>query len=139
MQTSVWRTFACAVVSIALLGCGGKSAGTYPVKGVVTFKGQPLADAVVSFYPAQGRPAAGMTNAQGEFWLSTFQSKDGALPGSYNVGITEPTDIPPEGDYSIPEPKPPRFPAKYTDPKQSELTAEVKPGSENNFTFDLKE
>lgn len=139
MQSWIWQLTACAIVPLAVVGCGRGGAGTIPVKGVVTLKGQPLPDAVVSFYPTQGRPANGQTNAQGEFSLSTFQSSDGALPGNYTVGITEPVEMPPEGDYSIPEPKPPRFAVKYTDPKQSGFTAEVKAGAENNFEFDLTE
>ena len=139
MQSSIARFVVYALLPLAVVGCGGSGAGTIPAKGIVTLKGQPLADAVVSFYPAQGRPANGQTNAQGEFSLSTFKPNDGALPGSYQVGITEPAVMPAEGDYSIPEPKAPRWPVKYTDPKQSGLTAEVKAGAENNFKFDLTE
>jgi len=140
MNYSVSSLFGCALLVLFLSGCGGGSkAGTYPVTGVVTFKGEPLPNAAVTFFPVQGRPAAGMTNAQGEYFLSTFAAGDGAMSGTYSVTVAEPAVEMKEGDYSIPEPKPPRFPVKYTDPKQSELKFEVKPGEENKFAIDLKE
>lgn len=140
MQRTIWRLLGGAIAPLFVIGCGG-SAGvkTYPVKGVVTFQGQPLADGIVSFYPESGRPASGVTNAQGEFFLSTFQPQDGAAAGAYKVALAEPTVQSAEGDYSVPEEKPPRFPVKYTDPSRSGLTAAVKPAADNTFTFDLKE
>jgi hypothetical protein len=129
--------------SLLLAGCGGGTGvKTYPVKGTVTYRGQPLPDAAVTFYPSQGRHAAGLTDAQGTFFLSTFNPKDGAPAGTYQVGITEAVlETPPMPGTGGPElqPKPPRFPARYTDPNQSTLTAEVKPDGENDFKFDLTE
>jgi hypothetical protein len=139
MQDIVGRMLGCMAVALLATGCGGaRGAKTYAVQGKVTIQGQPLADVVVSFYPEQGRPASGTTDAQGAFALSTFESKDGAAAGSYRVAINEPAAEMAEGDYSIPAEKPPRFPVKYTNPFESELIAEVKPGPENTFTFDLK-
>lgn len=143
MLRSFYVLLGCGLVSPLVAGCGGGTGvKTYPVKGTVTFKGQPLADAAVTFYPSQGHHAAGLTDAQGTFFLSTFNPKDGAAAGAYNVGITEAVletpPMPVPGQPDLP-PKPLRFPARYTDPNQSNLTAEVKPGAENNFTFDLTE
>lgn len=130
-----------ALTPLLLSGCGGGSGvKTYPVKGTVNYKGAPLADAVVTFYPDQGRPAAGTTDAQGAFFLSTINSKDGAPAGTYRVAIAEATlETPPMPLPGEPEPqaKPPRFPARYTDQYQSKLSAEVKAEGENNLTFDL--
>lgn len=143
MLRSFYGLFPCVLVSLLLAGCGGGTGvKTYPVKGTVKFKGEPLADAAVTFYPDQGRAASGLTDAQGTFFLSTFDSKDGAPAGTYRVGITEavletpPMPVPGEPE---PPPKPLRFPVRYTDPDQSLLTAEVKPKSDNDFTFDLTE
>lgn len=136
------RFFVCVLASSLLSGCGGGSGvATYPVKGTVKYKGEPVTDAAVTFFPSQGRPAAGMTDSQGTFQLSTFSSKDGAPAGTYKVSVTESvTEIPPmPGTGPEPPPKPPRFPGRYTDPEQSNLSAEVKSGAENNFTFDLTE
>jgi hypothetical protein len=140
MKCLLSRIAGCALLALFFGGCGGSSATkTFPATGVVTFKGEPLPNAVVSFIPAGGRPAAGMTNAQGEFSLSTFKAGDGAMPGMHRVALGEPAVEMKEGDYSVPEPKPPRFPVKYTDPNQSGLEFEVKPGAENKFTIELKE
>ena len=88
MNYSVSSLFGCALLVLFLSGCGGGSkAGTYPVTGVVTFKGEPLPNAAVTFFPVQGRPAAGMTNAQGEYFLSTFAAGDGAMSGTYSVTV----------------------------------------------------
>ncbi|HEX5442782.1 MAG TPA: carboxypeptidase-like regulatory domain-containing protein [Pirellulales bacterium] len=140
MQRIVGRLVGCVAVALLATGCGGgRGTKTYPVKGTVTLQGQPLADVVVSFYPEQGsRPPSGMTDAEGAFALSTFESKDGAPAGRYQVAIHEPAPEMAEGDYSLPPEKPPRFPVKYTNPRESELVAEVKSGSDNTFTFDLK-
>ncbi len=65
-------------------GCGGP--GLSKVQGVVTLDGAPLSGATVSFMPVgQGRAAAGMTDGDGSFQLTTFRTDDGALPGDYRV------------------------------------------------------
>ncbi len=129
----------CAIISCLLAGCGGnKNPATYPVKGTVKFNGQPLPDVIVTFFPTEGRPASGMTDAQGNYTLTTFDPGDGALPGSHKVTVAEPAPKMAEGDYSVPVPKPPRFPVKYTDQIQTDLKAEVKAG-ENDIPIELKE
>lgn len=140
MFRSIVRICACLSLAVFFAGCGGKSlAKTFPVTGVVTFQGKPLTNAIVSFMPAGGRPASGVTNERGEFTLSTFAPSDGALPGKHKVIVSEPTPEPKEGDYSVPEPTPSRFPEKYANPRLSPLEFEVKPGGENKFTIELKD
>ncbi|HUY90205.1 MAG TPA: carboxypeptidase-like regulatory domain-containing protein [Pirellulales bacterium] len=120
---------------MSLGGCGARGkAKTYPLAGTVTFKGQPLANAVVTFFPASGRPTAGITNSAGEFTLPT-----GAAAGPYHVTVAEPSPEAKPDDYSLPPETPPRFPAKYTDPNRSGLDFEVKPDAENKFAIELKE
>jgi hypothetical protein len=71
-----------------ILGCGGPR----PVKvsGTVTLNGQPVEGAMVQFVPVKdgGRPATGLTTADGGFNLTTIENHDGALPGDYKVVIT---------------------------------------------------
>lgn len=75
---------------LGVLGCGESVPKTYPVKGKVTYKNQPLEGAGVTFHPtAGGTLAVGQTDAQGNFALMTFQSGDGAIAGSYAVTITK--------------------------------------------------
>lgn len=72
------------------IGCGESGPKTYPVKGKVTYKGQPLEGAGVTFHPtSNGNPAVGQTNAQGEFVLMTYDVADGAVVGSYTVTVTK--------------------------------------------------
>jgi hypothetical protein len=61
------------------------------VKGKVTKDGQPVAGAAVAFGPtaSEGKAASGMTDASGNYTLTTFENGDGALPGSYKVTITK--------------------------------------------------
>lgn len=140
MRYSVCVLLGCALLSLMVNGCGGSNTPmTYPVTGVVTFQGRPLPDAVVMFFAEGGRSATGATNAQGEFTLTTFVPGDGALSGLKKVALGELAVEAKEGDLFLPKPKPPRFSVRYTDPNQSGLEFEVKPGAENKFAIDLKE
>jgi hypothetical protein len=110
--------------------------------GTVTYKGQPVKDAVVTFTPKEGRPASGTTDAQGKFRLSTFAPGDGAVPGAHTVTLTvaagsAPPPMPgtPEAANYKPEPLP--FPPKYSDAQSSGLTATVEKGKADDFKFDL--
>ena len=73
-----------------LSGCGApKPPKPVPVKGTVTFRGKPLANARVSFYgPKASLPATGDTNEKGEFVLSMYGKDDGALVGEDKVTVS---------------------------------------------------
>ena len=78
---------------LLLAGCGTETIGErkYPVEGRVLIGGAPRANVSVQFWhqdPAiQGndRHPTGMTDDQGRFRLSTYQTNDGAVPGEYIV------------------------------------------------------
>jgi hypothetical protein len=59
------------------------------VAGVVTFDGNPLADASVQFISQEpgGHDATGYTDSSGAFRLTTHRQNDGALPGLYKVTV----------------------------------------------------
>lgn len=125
-----------------VVGCGGGGGKTAKVSGVVTYKGQPVKKVVVTFTPANGRPARGETDEQGQFTLSTFAPGDGAVPGQHKVTLTrsggstpEPMPGTPEAATYKPEPLP--FPAKYSAAEQSGLTANVEAGKTNEVKFEL--
>ena len=137
------------LVPLIMSGCGeddgiGKR---YPVSGTVTYRGQPVPKATVTFTPADagsGRPATGTTDQDGYYSLSTASPGDGALPGKYAVTVSaveidlSKTKNAPGGMYRtdiiIKAPKKAMIPAKYGSTKASPLSAEVK---EQRNTFDL--
>jgi hypothetical protein len=121
------------------VGCGGPPPGPElaPVEGTVTLDSQPLPDATVWFNPVgEGRSSTGRTDAQGRFVINYGPDKPGAMLGQHNVRITT---LQQGGDENLPDqPKsiPEKVPKNYF--KDGTLTADVKAGENNNFTFDLK-
>ncbi|MBQ9798994.1 MAG: hypothetical protein IJO40_03550 [Thermoguttaceae bacterium] len=86
--------FTAVFVASVCVGCGGSGGGSraelVPAAGVVTLNGEPVADATLEFRSATDVPnslAAGRTDADGKFTLTTDRPNDGALPGSYKVVV----------------------------------------------------
>ena len=157
------RTFFAGVVLCLVLcsGCGDSvdpnRPKTYPVSGTVTQGGQPVSGANVTFQSTDGsRGAVGVTDANGNFQLTTFTAGDGAVAGEHEVSITkyDQPKITPKGDGSIgdtgDEPETPEkkgagtdadaksmLPAKYADPKTSGIMATVTDAGDNKFQFNL--
>jgi hypothetical protein len=134
-----WRLVEIAAASLLIAGCGGPNLTTAPVKGKVTVAGQPLENIQITFIPAEGRPALGRTDAEGNFTLSTMSANDGAVPGTHQVKFFYATDTG-EVDSSAPPPEsvPLPFNAKYAGKMSSGITAEVEVGKTNEFTWDLE-
>jgi hypothetical protein len=147
---------ALATVGIALTGCSGSSRPpTYPVTGTVTFQGKPVAGAAITFVPTgtDGAAASALTDAEGKYALTTWESGDGARPGEYRVKISaqEVAAVDPEKmvqNLSIEEeqkiyvenkkPTPPAkrlLPSKYENEQTSGLIHKVEPRA---TTFDIK-
>lgn len=142
-----------AVVLIAaiLTGCGSggdewaaKRPTAVPAGGTVLHKGEPVSDATVLFVPEGHKHAAvGRTDAEGKFKLQTFDQDDGAVPGDFKVTVRKVEVIsaagdPEEDDAELPPPEERSLlPDAYGNPALSGLTASVKEGAENNFTFEL--
>ncbi len=149
-------TLAVVVVlgAIGLAGCGGSTMPkVYPATGTVTWKGEPLADATVSFVPSVGAPSDGKTDAQGKFTIMT-NGKPGARAGACKVTVSKfagaapsmPAAPKPEDMMKMYEKKKKgemekgEIPAKFGRPDTSGLSAEVTTeGAKNVFTFDLKD
>jgi hypothetical protein len=141
-----------AVSAMVLVGCSGAAVDpnrpkVVPVSGVVSYQGQPIEGAVVTFNnQAANTTGSAKTDSAGRFVLSTFGKNDGAVPGPQMVAIqrVEVIDktplgvdvsaggkaLPPEIRWLIPQ--------KYSDPTKSGLTAEVSASGPNDFKFDLK-
>lgn len=117
------------------------------VHGVVTYQGEPLDKATITFFPAQTgmRPAVGVTDARGRYQLRISGATSGAIVGACEVTIAcrEPVDGPPPEGVSpalaqeLPQQEgEPRIPLKYFSAKTSGLTADVQPGH-NAIDFEL--
>ena len=132
-----------------LAGCyQGNSLGTIPVTGKVTYNGQPVEGATISFMPdGQGRPATAISSSGGAYELSTLDSK-GAIPGPYTVVVrkteislasTAPVSMEDALKLNNKPPPPPKelLPAKYADAAKSPLKFEVKKGQSNSFDLPL--
>jgi hypothetical protein len=154
----------CVVMVAGLVGCGaggGTDVGAVAVSGTVTYNGSPVEGATVVFAPTgtDGKSAAGTTDAQGHFTLTTVEAGDGAVPGAYGVTVTksEGGAAPggtqteeeayasgfPEGDGATATPAGPEIkdilPAKYKVAETSGLTATVEASGGGDFTFELKD
>lgn len=141
-----------AVFAAAAGGCGKQPSGGAPVTGQVTQNGMPVQGASITFVPAAGGTAGfAMTDAEGKYTVRTAQG-EGLPPGSYQVTVTK-TDAPPPQNtvsdqdpaYVPPDPNAPPpvikdlLPAKYKDVQSSGLTADVKAGGKNEFSFPLSD
>lgn len=123
------------------------------VSGTIFYDNAPVAGATVIFSPVltAGKAASGVTNAKGQFHLSTFGNEDGAIPGDYEVMVlkvkTEQSQVADvdSPDYEAPMPVNVKTPApeslippKYTNPKTSGLRATVPAEGElENLEFRL--
>jgi hypothetical protein len=141
-----------AVVLLSFLwmlpGCGKKGIKTEQVTGTVTWNGEPVKGANVTFSPVdrtKGYPSAGTTDAQGKYFLQTMLGNPGAgtTPGEYKVMITKIENV--DTGKSVKETDGTvvpimraenRLPKKYAAVSSSPLTATVKDGT-NTCDFDL--
>ena len=139
--TAAWvSVILCAFVSS---GCGNTQEGpeTVPVRGTVTYQGQPLDGANVVFHPTDGSTtlaSQAVTDASGRFELATHvgvgKFKPGIVPGNYAVAITKLDTASVSSTLAAPKDL---LPKKYGDPKTSGLAAEVTAQQDNEFSFAL--
>ena len=135
-----------ALALLTVLPACSKAIKTEGVSGVVTYNGEPLADANVKFIPidSTGSQAVGKTNEKGEYKLQTLlgEADAGTTPGEYKVAIDcvepyETGNMIEENGGEIPETKVRSIiPEDYGNPATSGLTATVVEG-DNVINFDL--
>ena len=148
---AVHSVLATSIIAFTILmpGCGpsdGVDLGA--VTGTVTFDGQPLPNASVSFHPQSGRGSFGTTDEAGSYKLTYMKGREGATVGKHKVTITskvwaEPSrtvdhqtsakDKRSAGSRGREE----LLPAKYRLKEETILSAEIESGS-NELNFDLK-
>jgi hypothetical protein len=165
MPTRQLSYFFLSALALALASCSGTAPGRYPVKGNVTYKGQPAAGASVHFRREGETPEEssnfpiGIVDQDGNFELKAEGLGYGALPGKYKVLVLWAPDAElnaPAGkttkkgkragpSVSVGEAR--RDPSAVTDrlnfryfkPEKPLLTAEVKPEANNLEPFELKD
>ena len=79
------------VLGVVCVGCGpGDRPDVYPVGGKILHDGKPVEGATVNIY-AEGSPrvASDVTDAEGKFELTTFDSGDGAIAGEHVVTVSK--------------------------------------------------
>jgi hypothetical protein len=126
----------------ALAGCGqGKDPlGRLPLRGSVTFRGQPLDAGTIEFLPTTGQGLSARTLVRaGQYQVPREQ---GVPPGTYRVLISSP-----EADEKAEPVGPPgmklpplgreRIPPRYN--RDSRETVEVQAGGDNRFDFTIHE
>jgi hypothetical protein len=120
----------CLLALGLLCGCGANN-GLAPVQGRVLLDGQPIAGAAVLFEPESGGvPATGVTDASGQFSLTTSGRGAGASLGKNSVCVSKQVIAQPnrkveEGEIVAMKSE---TPVKYASPQTSGLTIDVKPG-----------
>jgi hypothetical protein len=128
---------------VALVGCGDGGPDTGEVTGKVTYDGNPLAGAVVTFHPSTGALAAATTDTNGVYTLN-------AVVGDHKVSVTKSAGSDLGGDAQTSGPgemekmylqakdqmgeAKSEIPEKYADPAKSGLTTTVSSGTN---TFDI--
>ncbi len=144
------RLLCVAVLIIAACGCWQRLP-LVPVTGVVVSGTTAVEGAEVVFLSDKpgNPPAAGKTDAAGRFRLKTYwharkKELDGASPGAYRVVVSK-VSWPPLGNSMSGEPKSLNPPAatnvlaeRYRSANTSGLSAEVRHGEVNDFTFTLE-
>lgn len=144
---------------LSLCGCGGgtKRLPMAKTHGTVQYKGQPVADAIVSFHLEGGAPrvAVGKTDANGHFDLTTYDQDDGAFIGPHMVTVSKsvmtplgkkPEELKPddllkisaEGKLKEMMGAQKGIPVIYSDIKTTTLKFTIEPG-DNDKTITLKE
>jgi len=152
-----WSVLASAAF---LAGCGrGEDVSgrqpVFPVSGTVKYKGRPVAGADVTFVCNEKEKSAfGRTDDNGNFQLTTYSANDGAVAGKHVVVVVKSAAAPPVTSVEPDDPNydpialaktpPPRlkseFPARYSDPKKSDLIAVVNAeGGNTEMVLELKD
>src|SRR4051812_17986561 len=121
--------FALLVSVLSAHGCR-KSSGAVPVHGRVTYQGQPLANATLTFFPASGRPV--------DAAISDGDYRTALLPGDYTSVVNIAVDMPQGYGRTHWNQLPPQkftLPETYTARTKSRLKAVVK--AEQNEPIDF--
>ena len=118
-------------------GCDNNPLGAIPIRGTVTYHGDPLKEGEVLYNPVEstGRRARGKIQPDGTFRLTTLEKDDGAVPGEYKISVIAYAPHPGEPTRTVESEQRDQIrerikrgyviPEKYVDPETSGLTDTV--------------
>lgn len=149
-----WRAACLAIVFV--LGCSGgtdkyKQARPKTAKatGVVTYRNEPVVDAIIVCFPTgtgeKAVAASAYTGSDGSFSLQAYPPDQGAVPGDYQVTIQkdEEAEPAPTGPNSHDAPPPPEpkslIPRKYKKIETSGLRITIPESGTSDLKFELKD
>jgi hypothetical protein len=130
------KVLTASVLALVLAGCSNGQKPVVPVRGKVLYHGQPADGALVVFNPVgDNDPKAvrpqGTVGSDGAFEMATYDDKDGAPPGEYDVAIV----------WLIENEKTKRvwspLPARYMAPEQSGLRVTIRDGENDLPPFQV--
>ena len=122
------------VVLLVLSGCSGDSdrPELADAGGTVTYNGMPLSHGQLAFHPENGRSASATIKDGTIVDPTTYELGDGLPIGKLTVTVSAVDN--PEADMYTPTNS--IIPKRYSDPIQSRLEVEIKPG-ENMLVLEL--
>ncbi|MCO6045968.1 hypothetical protein NG895_18875 [Aeoliella sp. ICT_H6.2] len=145
MRLTFKTLLTCLVVAF-IAGCESKPEGrmtVYPTTGSVTVDGSSAEGVKIVLYgatpdlqgPGTVAPYA-ITDAEGKFSLTSYESNDGAPAGSFKVCAIWPEPTPPDADEEFFEPED-RLKGKYETPDSTPLQTTVEEGGSELPPFEL--
>jgi hypothetical protein len=125
-------------------GCGETSIAipVHPVSGIVHWRGKPASQVLIVFHPQiasgkeDGSPVArpyAKTDADGNFWITTREPRDGAPAGEYAITLI----WPPSEAEEAPGLKD-KLGGRYADPERSLFRFDVQAGENVVPTIELQ-
>ncbi len=146
-----WFSVASFAALTFLQGCGGEDEWAarrpkvYAASGTVKLDGKPLDGATVIYHSqSHDVSAQGLTDAQGNFKLTTFKQNDGATEGSHKVVVTKFTYEEKKTKFDSPNEKSvaliPKevLPKRYATPTTTPIEVQVKTSGSNNAVIELQ-
>lgn len=153
-------TIAAAAAAWFLCGCSGAPdkwmenlPDTVPAEGVLLLDGQGVEGAAIVLSPNDpgGYAASAISGSGGRFRLQAFPTKEGAVPGSYQVVVTKneqsdtgawkPEDFGEDAAHAAESPPPSTLknvlPAQFADAKTSGVSVTIPPDGSSDLTIDL--
>ncbi|MFO0890638.1 MAG: hypothetical protein U0790_16025 [Isosphaeraceae bacterium] len=136
--------FALLLAAGSLPGCSNADQGAtavYPVKGKVTFEGEPASGAFVVFHPksaaapgGEGQRPSAQVKPDGSFEVTTRSQADGAPAGDYAVTVQW-NKLVKQGSDATPGPN--VIPPDYTKPDTTPIKVSVKQSSNELNPFEI--